>query len=266
MRGSVRVAGGSRRRLRRLSDGEWRHDRAYPRIPQEALRQWTLPRGRPRCCPRKLSELRQGAAGHQSLLRRQSQSGAGNPETACRARLLFRCGLGAGNSRRARCRRTARAHLIRQHHQERDGDRSRLRARRHALCRRLRGRGRESRARRARQPGDLPHPLRRRGRRMAAVTQVRLRAGLRRRHSRTCAQARARAARRVFSRWLAAAQCRSLGPRARLDGGRVPRLRRARHSAVHRQSRRRLSGASISATTCRTPSWSRGAGSSATPA
>ena len=71
------------------------NDHTYPRIPQEALRQRTLPRGRSRCRPRKLSELRQGVAGHQSLLRRQGQSGAGNPETAGRARLLFRRGLGA---------------------------------------------------------------------------------------------------------------------------------------------------------------------------
>ena len=92
---------------------------------------------------------------------------------------------------RAGRRRDARAHLLRQHDQERDRDRRGLPARRHALCRRLRGRGREGRARRARQPGDLPHPLRRLRRRMAAVAQVRLRAGLCRRHSGACAQARA---------------------------------------------------------------------------
>ena len=38
---------------------------------------------------------------------------------------------------------------------------ARLQARRHAVRGRLRGRGREGRARRARQPRDLPHPLRR---------------------------------------------------------------------------------------------------------
>ena len=60
---------------------------------KQRQRRRTLPRGRPRCRPRQLSVLRQGAAGHQSLLRGQSQSGAGNPEAARRARLLLRCGL-----------------------------------------------------------------------------------------------------------------------------------------------------------------------------
>ena len=55
-------------------------------------------------------------------------------------------------------------------------------ARRHALRRRLRGRGREGGARRPGQPGDLPHPLRRLRLGMAAVAQVRLRARLCRRH------------------------------------------------------------------------------------
>ena len=41
---------------------------------------------------------------------------------------------------------------------------------------------------------------------------------------------------------LAAAQRGSLGPRAGLDRGGVPHLRRARHHALHRQSGRRLPG------------------------
>ena len=98
---------------------------------------------------------------------------------------------------------------------------------------------------------------------------------------------RPRPAWRVVPCRLAAAQRRSLGSCARLGGGRIPRLRRARHRARHRQSRRRLSGAlraqnaeardptarrsfvrcaSISATTCRTPSSSRAAAWSAMPA
>ena len=61
-----------------------------------------------------------------------------------------------------------------------------LRARRPALRRRLQGRGREGRPRCPRLPGVLPHPVRLRRRRMAAVAQVRLRA----RHGRGRAGAR----------------------------------------------------------------------------
>ena len=159
-----------------------------------------------------------------------------------RARLLLRRRLGERDGSRAGRRRHARPHLLRQHHQERERDRRRLRARRHAVCRRLRGRGREGRARRARQPRDLPHPLRRHRLGMAAVAQVRLRAGLRRRHPGARAPARAGAARHLVPRRLAAAQHRSLGPGARLDRGDLPHLRRARHRARHGQSRRRLPG------------------------
>ena len=54
---------------------------------------------------------------------------------------------------------------------------ARLRARRAPLRGRLQGRGREGRPRGARREGVLPHPVRLRRRRMAAVAQVRLRAG-----------------------------------------------------------------------------------------
>ena len=64
----------------------------------------------------------------------------------------------------------------RQHHQEGARHRARLRARRAALRGRLQGRGREGRPRGARLAGVLPHPVRLRRRRMAAVAQVRLRA------------------------------------------------------------------------------------------
>ena len=117
-----------------------------------------------------------------------------------------------------------------------------LQARRDAVRCRLRGRGREGRPRRARQPRDLPHPLRRHRRGMAALAQVRLRAGLRHRHSGVGAPARADCARHLIPRRIAAAQRGSLGPRAVLDGGDLPRLRRARHRAVDGQSRRRLPG------------------------
>ena len=66
---------------------------------------------------------------------------------------------------------------------------------------------------------------------MAALAQVRLRAGLCRRHPGARAPARARRARHLVPRRLAAAQRRSLGPRARLDRGDLPHLRRARHHA-----------------------------------
>ena len=53
---------------------------------------------------------------------------------------------------------------------------------------------------------------------------------------------RAGAARHLVPCRLAAAQCRSLGPGAGLRGRGLPHLRRARHRAVDRQSRRRLPG------------------------
>ena len=171
--------------------------------------------------------------------------------------------------------------------QEGERDRRRLPARRHAVRGRLRGRGREGRARRARRARDLPHPLRRHRRRMAAVAQVRLRAGLCRRHPGARAPARPRAARHLVPCRLAAAQRRGLGPRARLDRGDLPRLRRARHQPRHGQPRRRLPGqiraqdaearnptarrssarcASTSATPSRKPSSSPAAAWSAMPA
>ena len=112
----------------------------------------------------------------------------------------------------------------------------------HAVRRRLRGRGREGRPRRARLARDLPHPLRQRRRRLAAVAQVRLRAGLCRRHPGARAPAGPRAARHLVPRRLPAEQRGGLGPRARLDGGDLPHLRRARHQPVDGQSRRRLPG------------------------
>ena len=178
----------------------------------------------------------------QGLLRGEGQSGAGDPQAAGRARRLLRRRLGGRDRGGAGRRRHARPHLLRQHDQEGERDRRRLQARRHAVRRRLRGRGREGRARRARLPGDLPHPLRRRRRRMAAVAQVRLRAGLCRRHPGARPPAGPRAPRHLVPCRLAAAQRRSLGPRARLDRGDLPHLRRARHQPGDGQSRRRLPG------------------------
>ena len=134
---------------------------------------------------------------------------------------------------------------------------------------------------------DLPHPLRQCRRRLAAVAQVRLRAGLCRRHPGTRPPAGPRAARHLLPCRLPAEQRGGLGPRAGLDRGDLPHLRRARHqprrwstsAAASRPStsaRRRSSNptarrssarcASISATPSRTPSSSPAAGWSAMPA
>ena len=76
---------------------------------------------------------------------------------------------------------------------------------------RLQGRGREDRPRRAGREGVLPHPVRLRRRRVAAVAEVRLRAGHGGRRARACAAARARALRRLVPCRLAAAQHRTRG-------------------------------------------------------
>ncbi len=204
-----------------------------------------------------------------------------------RARRLLRRRLGGRDRGGARRRRHAGPHLLRQPDQERERDRRRLQARRHAVRRRLRGRGREGRPRRARLAGDLPHPLRQRRGRLAAVAQVRLRAGLRRRHPGTRPPAGPRRPRHLVPRRLPAEQRRGLGPRARLGRVDLPHLRRARHQPVDGQPGRRLPGqvhpqdpearsptarrssarcASISATPSRTPSSSRAAAWSAMPA
>ncbi len=74
-------------------------------------------------------------------------------------------------------RRHARPRFLWQHDQEGARHRARLRARRPPLRGRLQGRGGEGRPRGARLAGVLPHPVRLRRGGMAAVAQVRLRAG-----------------------------------------------------------------------------------------
>ena len=156
------------------------------------------------------------------------------------ARLVLRHRLGRRDRAGARRRRDARPDQLRQHDQEGKGHRARLRARHPPVRRRLRGRGREDRARRAGRESVLPDFVRRRGRRMAAVAQVRLRAGD------GGARARARACARPDRAWplvpcrLAAAQPAHVGPGAESLGGDLPRSRRARRPALHDQSRRRL--------------------------
>ncbi len=131
-------------------------------------------------------------------------------------------------------------HLLRQHDQEGARHRPRLCARRAPLCGRLPGRGREDRPRRAGQPRVLPHPVRLRRGGMAAVAEVRLRAGHGGRRARARLSPRPRALRRVVPCRLPAAQPACLGPRARLGGRGVPRLRRARHEPRDGEFGRRL--------------------------
>ena len=204
--------------------------RDFLRNRHAARRRRAVPGRRPRCRPRKLSWLRQGAARHARILRREGQSGAGSAVAAGRARLLLRHRLDRRDRDGARGRRDAGPHLLRQHHQEGARRRARLRARRAPLRGRLPGRGREDRPRRARQPRVLPHPLRLRRRRVAAVAQVRLRARHGGRRARARPPAWARGLRHLVPCRLAAAQPARLGPRAGLGGCRVPRLRRPRAS------------------------------------
>ena len=152
-----------------------------------------------------------------------------------RHRLADRDRAGSGRGR------DARAHQLRQHDQEGKGHRPRLRARHPAVRRRLRGRGREDRPRRAGRESVLPDLMRRRGRRMAAVAQVRLRAGDGGPRARARACARPRRPRPFLSCRLAAAQPAHVGPGAERLGRDLPRPRRARNPARHDQSRRRLS-------------------------
>ena len=160
-------------------------------------------------------------------------------------------------------------------------------ARGDAVRGRLRSRGREDRPRGAGRPRHLPHPLRRIGRGMAAVAQVRLRAGIRRRHPGAGAPARPR--RRTASPSMSAPSSTTWRP----GTARSPRRRRSSAPAPSAASpcrwsiwaaafrpdtsaRRRgwnpTAGrssarcAAISATICRRPSSSRGAGWSAAPA
>ena len=92
---------------------------------------------------------------------------------------------------------------------------------------RLRRRGREGRPCRARREGVLPHPLRLRRRRMAAVAEVRLRPGNGGRGARPRQATGSGAVRHLLPCRLAAAQGEGVGPCAGDGLDRVPRLRRA---------------------------------------
>ena len=198
---------------------------------RNACRRRALPRRRSRRRPRELSRLRQGVAGHQGVLRGQGEPGARGARAPRRARLQLRHRLGRRDRDGARGRRHGGPHLLRQHHQEGARHRARLCARRAPVRRRLRRRGREGRPRRARRARLLPHPLRLRRGGMAAVAQVRLRAGHGGRRAGACPSPRPRSLWRLVPCRLPAAQSACLGPRARLGGGGVPRMRRARPDA-----------------------------------
>ena len=114
------------------------------------------------------------------------------------------------------------------------------RARRPPVRRRLRRGGREDRPRRSRRPRVLPRPDRRRGRRMAAVAQVRLRAGDGRRRAAPRQGARPRRLWRVVPCRLAADRPVGLGPRAGRRQAGLRDARRRGHRAEDGQYGRRL--------------------------
>ncbi len=113
-------------------------------------------------------------------------------------------------------------------------------ARHPAVCGRLRRGGREDRPRRSRRPRVLPRADRRRRRRMAAVAQVRLRAGDGRRRAAPCQGARPRRLWRVVPCRLAADRPDRLGPRARRRQAGFRHARRRGHRPEDGQYGRRL--------------------------
>ncbi len=247
-----------------------------------------MPRRRSRRRARQLSGLRQGAARHARVLRGEGQPGAGGAGAAGLAGLVLRHRLGRRDRDGARRRRHGRPHLLWQHDQEGARHRARLSRSASACSRSIASAEVEKIARAA--PGarvfcrilsdgaGAEWPLSRKfGCEPAMAVDV-----LEHAH-----QARPGAVWRLVPCRFAAAQPARLGPRARLGGGGVPRLRRARHQPVDGQPGRRLPDqvpegravgrrptarrssarcASISATASRRPSSSRAAAWSAMPA
>ena len=199
-----------------------------------------MPRRRPRSRARQLPDLREGAAGQPRVLRGEGQPGAGSAVAAGLDGLVLRH---ARRSPRSRWRwppvrrRTASPMATR----SRRSATSRAPSRSAFACSRSTA---PPRSRRSPAPppaqGVLPHPLRLRRRRVAAVAQVRLRSGDGGRRARPRQASGPGAVRHLVPCRLAAAQGEGVGPRAGdgLDG--VPRLRRARHQPVHGQHGRRL--------------------------
>ena len=241
-----------------------------------------------RSCARTIS-LRQGAARHARVLRREGEPGAGDPDAACRARLVLRRRLGDRDRNGARGRLHAGPHLLRQHDQE--GERDRHGA--YTLGVTLFAIDCEAEVEKVARAAPGSRVICRIhcdgvGLGMAALAQVRLRAGLCGRHAR--ARARSAASSPYGISFHVGSQQhnhRSLGPRARLDRVDLPRLRRARHHAqrwsisaaasrrstwqdaeARRATARRSSArcAATSATPFRKRSSSRAAASSAMPA
>ena len=193
--------------------GRERHDRAHPRISAQPPQ-----RGRTPCLVVDLDVVRENYHSFAKALpdSRVFYAVKANPapevlSLLAATGLLLRHRLGRRDRDGARRRRHAGPHLLRQHHQEGARHRARLRARR-ARCSRSTARPRSRRSpapRRA--PGVLPHPVRLRRRRMAAVAQVRLRPGDGGRRARTRPPARPRALRHLVPCRLAAAQRRRPG-------------------------------------------------------
>ena len=206
------------------------HDRAHPRLPAPQPRDDgpCLVR-RPRRRARQLPGLRQGAAGHARVLCREGQSGAGGAVAArlasARASIPLRCRDRAG-ARGRRHARTASASATRSRRSATSRAPTRL------ACASLRSIARP-RSRRSR----APRPARKVFCRMlcdgaGAEWPLSRKFGCAPAMAAACSSTRIGSAScRMACRSMSArsSATRMLGSRAGLGGGRVPRLRRARH-------------------------------------
>ena len=248
-----------------------------------------VPRRRPRRRARQLPDLRQGAAGHARVLRREGQPGAGGAGAAGRARLLLRHRLGRRDRDGARGRRRRRTASP-------TATRSRRSATSRAPTRSACASSRSTARPRSRR-SPAPRPARSvfcrilcdgAGAEWPLSRKFGCEPDMAVGRARARPPARPRGLRRLVPRRLAAAQPARLGPRARLGGRRSSAsAASAACSSVDGQSRRRLPDqvpeeradgeeptarrssarcASISATASRRPSSSRAAAWSAMPA
>ena len=173
-----------------------------------------MPRRRPRSRARQLSELLKGAARQPRVLRGEGKPGPGSAVAACFARLVLRYRHRGGDRNgtgRRRDRRTASRSATR----SRRSATSRVPSRSAFGCLRSIAPPRSRRLPvRLRREGVLPHPLRLRRRRMAAVAEVRLRPGNGGRRARSRQASGPGAVRHLLPCRLAAAQGEGVGPRA----------------------------------------------------